>query len=180
VYLFQKVENSRRREYTWHTWRKVKVTERRAAEDFAACMRELTDVHYPEAERIRVVLDNLSTHSAGALYQTFPADEARRVLRRLEFHDVPKHASWLNMLESEIRVLVSQCLDRQFTAPPPKTVRRSIANLDSTKLPAISIPVALPNQAAGRLFDVDRLRRIINPPPSNAPPISPPTTPAAI
>src|SRR5207344_2864759 len=79
-------------------WRKVKVTERRAAEDFAACMRELTDVHYPQAERIRVVLDNLSTHSAGALYQTFPADEARRVLRRLEFHYVPKHASWLNMV----------------------------------------------------------------------------------
>ena len=64
-------------------WRKVKVTERRAADDFAACMRELADVHYPKAERIRVVLDNLSTHSAGALYQTFPADEARRVLRRL-------------------------------------------------------------------------------------------------
>src|SRR5262249_49553764 len=61
-------------------WRKVKVTERRTAQDFAACMRELTDLHYPKAERIRVVLDNLSTHSAGALYQAFPADEARRVL----------------------------------------------------------------------------------------------------
>ena len=65
-------------------WRKLKVTERRAAEDFAACMRDLADVHYPGADRIRVVLDNLSTHSAGALYQTFPADEARRILRRLE------------------------------------------------------------------------------------------------
>jgi hypothetical protein len=95
-------------------WRKVKVTERRAAEDFAACMRELTDVHYPVAERIRVVLDNLSTHSAGALYQAFPADEARRVLRRLEFHYVPKHASWLNMVEIEIGVLASQCLDRRI------------------------------------------------------------------
>ena len=95
-------------------WRKVKVTERRAAEDFAACMRELTDVHYPSAERIRVVLDNLSTHSAGALYQTFPADEARRVLRRLEFHYVPKHASWLNMVEIEIGVLARQCLDRRI------------------------------------------------------------------
>jgi hypothetical protein len=92
-------------------WRKVKVTERRAAEDFAACMRELTDVHYPEAERIRVVLDNLSTH---ALYQAFPPDEARRVLRRLEFHFVPKHASWLNMVEIEIGVLASQCLDRRI------------------------------------------------------------------
>ena len=94
-------------------WRKVKVTERRAAEDFAVCMRDLTDVHYLGAERIRVVLDNLSTHSAGALYQTFPADEARRVLRRLEFHYVPKHASWLNMVEIEIGVLASQCLDRR-------------------------------------------------------------------
>ena len=97
-----------------HPWRKVKVTERRAAEDFAACMRELTDVHYPGAERIRVVLDNLSTHSAGALYQAFPADEARRVLRRLEFHYVPKHASWLNMVEIEISVLASRCLDRRI------------------------------------------------------------------
>src|SRR3984893_2669267 len=95
-------------------WRKVKVTERRAAEDFAVCMRDLTDVHYPGAERIRVVLDNLSTHSAGALYQTFPADEARRVLRRLQFHYVPKHARRANMVEIEISVLASQCLDRRI------------------------------------------------------------------
>jgi len=97
-------------------WRKVKVTARRAAEDFAACMRELTDVYYPKAERIRLVLDNLSTHSAGALYQTFPADEARRVLRRLEFHYVPKHASWLNMVEIEIGVLAGQCLNRRIAS----------------------------------------------------------------
>jgi transposase len=95
-------------------WRKVRVTERRAAGDFALCMRELTDVYYPKAERIRIVLDNLSTHSAGALYQTFAADEARRILRRLEFHFVPKHASWLNMVEIEIGVLASQCLDRRI------------------------------------------------------------------
>jgi transposase len=75
-------------------WRKVKVTDRRTAEDFAICMRELSDVHFPEADRIRVVLDNLSTHSSGALYQAFPPCEARRVLRRLEFHYVPKHATW--------------------------------------------------------------------------------------
>jgi transposase len=95
-------------------WRKVKVTERRTAQDFAVCMRELTDLYYPKAERIRIVLDNLSTHSAGALYHTFPADEARRVLRRLEFHYVPKHASWLNMVEIEIGVLASQCLNRRI------------------------------------------------------------------
>ena len=79
-------------------------------------MRELTDVHFPKAERIRVVMDNLSTHSAGALYQAFPACEARRVLRRLEFHYVPKHASWLNMVEIEIGVLRSQCLDRPIAS----------------------------------------------------------------
>ena len=95
-------------------WRKVKVTDSRAAVDFAACMRELADVHFPKAERIRVVLDNLSTHSAGALYQAFPPAEARRILRRLEFHYVPKHASWLNMVEIEIGVLRNQCLDRRI------------------------------------------------------------------
>jgi hypothetical protein len=96
------------------SWRTVKVTDRRTAADFALCMRELVDVHFPEAERIRVVLDNLSTHSLGALYQALPAAEGRRVLRRLEFHYTPKHASWLNMVEIEIGVLRSQCLDRRI------------------------------------------------------------------
>jgi len=95
-------------------WRRVKVTDRRTNQDFAVCMRELVDVHYPEAALIRVVLDNLSTHSAGALYDAFPAPEARRVLQRLEFHHTPKHASWLNMVEIEIGVLRSQCLDRRI------------------------------------------------------------------
>jgi hypothetical protein len=88
-------------------WRAVKVTDRRTGRDFAVCMRDLVDVHYPEAEQVRVVVDNLSTHSAGALYEAFPACEARRVLRRLEFHFVPKHASWLNMVEIEIGVPLS-------------------------------------------------------------------------
>jgi transposase len=95
-------------------WRNVKVTEHRAATDFAECMRDLVDVHYPQASQIRVVLDNLSTHSAAAVYETFPACEARRILRRLEFHYVPKHASWLNMVEIEIGVLRGQCLDRRI------------------------------------------------------------------
>jgi hypothetical protein len=77
-------------------------------------MRDLVDVHYPDAELIRVVLDNLSTHTTGALYETFPAREAHRVLQRLEFHYTPKHASWLNMVEIEIGVLRSQCLDRRI------------------------------------------------------------------
>jgi hypothetical protein len=95
-------------------WRRVKLTEQRTARDFAECMRELVDSDYPQAEQVRVVLDNLSTHAAGALYDTFPAPEARRLLRRLEFHYVPKHASWLNMVEIEIGVLRGQCLDRRI------------------------------------------------------------------
>ena len=95
-------------------WRHVKVTDQRTARDFAACMRDLADIHYPDADRIRVVLDNLSTHTAGALYETFPAPEAHRILQRLEFHYTSKHASWLNMVEIEIGVLRGQCLDRRI------------------------------------------------------------------
>ena len=96
------------------SWRHVKVTERRTARDFAFCMRDLADIHYAEADLIRVVMDNLSTHTAGALYETFPAPEAHRILQRLEFHYTPKHASWLNMVEIEIGVLRGQCLDRRI------------------------------------------------------------------
>lgn len=95
-------------------WRRVKVTDRRTSQDFAHCMRELVDVDYPDVPLVRVVMDNLSTHSAGAIYDTFPASEARRILKRLEFHYTPKHASWLNMVEIEIGVLQSQCLDRRI------------------------------------------------------------------
>lgn len=106
-------------------WRKVKVTERRTAADFAACMRELSDVHFPEAKRIRVVLDNLSTHTPAALYSSLPAEEARRILRRIEFHYTPKHASWLNMVEIEIGVLQRQCLSRRI--PDRNTLEAEVA-----------------------------------------------------
>jgi transposase len=96
------------------SWRRVKVTDQRTARDFAQCMRELVDVDYPKAKLIRVVLDNLSTHSAGALYEAFPAPEAHRILQRIEFHYTPKHASWLNMVEIEIGVLRTQCLNRRI------------------------------------------------------------------
>src|SRR3954451_10539184 len=96
------------------SWRHVKVTDQRTAQDFAACMRDLTDIHYPDADQIRVVMDNLSTYTAGALYDTFPAPEAHRILQRLEFHYTPKHASWLNMAEIEISVLHGQCLGRRI------------------------------------------------------------------
>lgn len=95
-------------------WRTVKVTEQRTARDFAQCMRDLVDIHYPGAELIRVVMDNLSTHGPGALYEAFPAPEAHRILQRIEIHYTPKHASWLNMAELEIGVLRSQCLDRRI------------------------------------------------------------------
>src|SRR5215207_4739210 len=95
-------------------WRRVSVTQQRTAQDYAARLRALVDVDYPDAARIRVVQDNLSTHTPGALYETFPAPEAHRILERLEFHYTPKHASWLNMVEIEIGVLKGQCLDRRI------------------------------------------------------------------
>jgi transposase len=95
-------------------WRCAKVTDQRTALDFAECMRDLVDTHYPNADRIRVVLDNLSTHTAGSLYVAFEPEEARRILRKVEFHYTPTHASWLNMVEIEIGVMVSQCLDRRI------------------------------------------------------------------
>ena len=95
-------------------WRHVKATETKKGNDFAICMRELVDIHYPEAKKIRVVLDNFSTHSEASLYRAYDAEEARRILRKLEFHYTPKHASWLNMVEIEIGVLKSQCLDKRM------------------------------------------------------------------
>jgi hypothetical protein len=95
-------------------WREVKVTTRRAKQDFAQVMREMVDVHFPQAEKIRLVLDNLNTHSPAALYDTFPPQEARRILQKLEFHYTPKHASWLNMAEIEFSVMVGQCLKRRI------------------------------------------------------------------
>jgi len=95
-------------------WRHAKVTARRTAVDFAEWMRDLVDTHYGAYGRIQVVLDNLSTHTPAALYDAFAPEEARRLLRRLEFHFVPKHASWLNMVEIEIGVLAAQCLDRRI------------------------------------------------------------------
>lgn len=97
-------------------WRAVKVTEQRKKVDFAHCMQELVDVHFPEAETIRVVLDNLNTHTPGALYEAFEPAEARRLLRKLEFHYTPKHGSWLNMAEIEISILSRQCLKQRIAS----------------------------------------------------------------
>jgi DDE superfamily endonuclease len=106
-------------------WRHVAVTERRAKPDFAHQMRALVEEHFPDAEAIRVVLDNLNTHTPAALYEAFPPAEARRLAAKLEFHYTPKHGSWLNMAELEISVLSRQCLERRLGDLP--TLRREVA-----------------------------------------------------
>ena len=105
--VFVAVDAHRPRRYT-------KVTARRTAVDFAEWLRDLVDLHYAGTERLLLVLDNLSTHTPAALYEAFPPGEARRLYGRLEFHYVPKHASWLNMVEIEIGILSAQCLDRRI------------------------------------------------------------------
>jgi transposase len=95
-------------------WRHVEVTERRTKDDFAGQMQQLVDVHFPRARKIRVVMDNLNTHTPAALYEAFEPAEAKRIADRLEFHYTPKHGSWLNMAEIELSILESQCLDRRI------------------------------------------------------------------
>lgn len=95
-------------------WRRVQVTERRTKRDWALAIRDLVDVDFPQARRIRLVMDNLNTHTGAALYETFSPSEARRLLEKLEFHYTPKHASWLNMAEIEIGIMSRQCLNRRI------------------------------------------------------------------
>jgi DDE superfamily endonuclease len=95
-------------------WREVQVTERRTRADWAEAMRVLSDQHYPTAERITVVLDNLNTHGPASFYEAFAPAEARRLAERFEFHYTPKHGSWLNIAEIELSVLSRQCLDRRI------------------------------------------------------------------
>jgi DDE superfamily endonuclease len=95
-------------------WRHVKVTDRRTIVDFAQVLRDLSDVHFPDTEKIVLVMDNLNTHKLSTLYRAFPPEEARRLYERFEVHHTPKHASWLNMAECELSVLGRQCLDRRI------------------------------------------------------------------
>ena len=99
-------------------WRHVKVTDRHAAVDYAQALKDLSDTHFPGAEKIVLVQDNLSTHTTASLYAAFPAAEARRLAERFEWHYTPKHGSWLDMAESELGILSTQCLDRRI---PDKT-----------------------------------------------------------
>ena len=105
-------------------WRQVNVTARRTNKDFAQQMKLLVDVYFPDVEMIRLVVDNLNTHTPASLYETFEPSEARRITRKLEFHYTPKHGSWLNMAECEFAVLTKQCLDRRI--PDIKTLSQEI------------------------------------------------------
>lgn len=109
-------------------WRNVAITQRRTRQDFAHQMRWLVDEDYPETQVVRVVLDNLNTHRPASLYQAFPPAEARRIVKRLEFHHTPKHGSWLNMAEIEFSVLARSCLRRRV--PDEATLCREIQALE--------------------------------------------------
>ena len=100
-------------------WRKVKVTDQRTAIDFAYCLCDLVDVHFPDADKIVLVMDNLNTHKMSSLYKAFPPQEAQRIKSRLEVHYTPKHGSWLNMAEIELSVLHQQCLDQRIPDQEP-------------------------------------------------------------
>ncbi len=93
-------------------WRHVKVTDRHTAVDYAHLLKEVSDTWFPNVPKIALVQDNLNTHKPASLYEAFPAEEARRLVERFEWHYTPKHGSWLNMAEIELSVLTTQCLDR--------------------------------------------------------------------
>ncbi len=105
-------------------WRRVKVTNRHTALDYAQVLKELSDTHFPGSEKIVLVQDNLNTHKPASLYEAFPPAEARRLVERFEWHYTPKHGSWLDMAESELGVLSSQCLDRRI--PDQKMLKEEV------------------------------------------------------
>jgi hypothetical protein len=106
-------------------WRHTEVTDRRTALDYAHILKDLSDIHFPRAKKIVLVQDNLNTHAKASLYEAFPHAEARRLAERFEWRYTPKHGSWLNMAESELGVLASQCLDRRI--PDKETLSRQVA-----------------------------------------------------
>ena len=106
-------------------WRHVEVTDRHTALDYAQILKDLSDTHFPKVAKIVLVQDNLNTHTPASLYQAFPAAEARRLVERFEWHYTPKHGSWLDLAESELGVLSSQCLDRRI--PDKQTLTEEVA-----------------------------------------------------
>ncbi len=116
-------------------WRHVEVTERKTAVDFAAFLLVLSDAHFPKADRIVLVCDNLNTHSPASLYEAFEPAEARRLAERFEWHYTPKHGSWLNIAEMELSVVARQCLDRRI--PDLGTLRREVAAWEKARNAAV-------------------------------------------
>ena len=112
-------------------WRHVEVTKRRTKIDFAHVIRDLVDMHFPQAETIVLVMDNLNTHKVASLYEAFPPAEARRLIEKLEIHYTPKHGSWLDMAETELGVLSSQCLDRRL--PDRTTLTTEVAAWETAR-----------------------------------------------
>jgi len=112
-------------------WRHVEVTAQRTMHDYAQVVRWLVDSVYPQAEYIRLVQDNLNTHTPAALYETFPPAEARRILQRLEFHYTPKHGSWLNMAEIEIAILERNALSHRL--PDEAALRRQVLAVETER-----------------------------------------------
>ena len=112
-------------------WRHVRVTDRRTKGDWAQCIQYVVDVRYPEAQRIVLVQDNLNTHTPASLYEVFAPAEAKRLADRLEIHYTPKHGSWLNMAEIELRILGRQCLDRRI--PDQETLRQEVSAWEHTR-----------------------------------------------
>ena len=106
-------------------WRHVEVTDRHTAVDYAQILKDLSDKHFPNVSQIMLVQDNLNTHKPASLYEAFPAAEARRLVERFEWHYTPKHGSWLDMAESELGVVSSQCLDRRI--PEKQTLIEEVA-----------------------------------------------------
>lgn len=133
-------------------WRHVKVTTRRTIVDVAHCFKDLVDVHFPDADLIRVIMDQLNTHTLSVLYEVFDPSEARRIARKLEVHHTPKHGSWLNMAEIELAVVNRQCLDRRL--PDIPTVRHEIAAWEQRRNTAkATIDWHFTNDAARKKLD---------------------------
>ena len=112
-------------------WRHISVTDQRTKIDWAESIKDLVDNHWPEAEKITLVMDNLNTHKPSSLYKAFPPEEARRILNRLEIHHTPKHGSWLNMAEIELSVLQGQCLNRRI--PDQISLKKEVAAWESDR-----------------------------------------------
>ena len=112
-------------------WRHVEVTDRRTKIDFAEVIRQLVDQHFPQADKIVLVMDNLNTHKPASLYEAFSPAEARRLLDKLEIHYTPKHGSWLDMAETELSILTKQCLDRRI--PDIETLMREVVAWETTR-----------------------------------------------